>query len=435
MNYIEWIKTIGLAIQLLIKSEFGGDVSVQLEWKNSIPGGIVLGENISALCISVYSIPDSAKLTVYYLIPWQNIYMPSRLGNEMVISNCFLKTVTEYAVIYESFSEDVLNEVQKSKLEGITNRVEDLFDFSSNQNILLEEQGLTTPNGIQIIRQREYSYYVEQEIAIPGSKATMQHNFDSIAPGKMIFSHLVPDFGPIKSQWLSHLKIERNSCFQNCDDHFLQATSKGLSKLLSSDSLNTKQVFDDTWNRIDLILTENSCKTDSVKNYYKEHLLRFFSYREEIVYDFPNDNIFGDYVPKRTPDMLSDYMPEAYNEIKSLPNAELQNLSELISLYKKYKKTSRKNPGKWEDGNMILGANPKEYNPSFEEVMLCEAGTRIHEIMQKNSKSDIKRFAKRRVGLSNYIKFKKFSVIHSDVMGSGRFFYIATIEDVKFKLY
>ncbi len=48
---------------------------------------------------------------------------------------------------------------------------------------------------------------------------------------------------------------------------------------------------------------------------------------------------------------------------------------------------------------------------------------------------EIRETVRQKMHWSGRIKFSKFSVIHFDVMGSGRFFYISSIEEVKFSLY
>lgn len=84
---------------------------------------------------------------------------------------------------------------------------------------------------------------------------------------------------------------------------------------------------------------------------------------------------------------------------------------------------------------MILGANPEEYQPSESEILLCEVGNRIKEIKDSNPTGSIRKTVSGHSQLPTKIKFRKFDVIHMDVMGSGRFFYISNMEELKFSLY
>lgn len=434
MNYIEWIKTIGLAIQLLVKSEFSGDVTVQLQWKNDLPGGFTLGDSQPALCVSLFTVADSLKLCDFYLIPWQNIYINTRLEEKsFAISSMFLQTVTDYAVIYRLNADFTDN---RSELHnGITSRLEKLFEVEENNIVLLEEQGLTTPSGIQIIRQQEYNSYIEYEIALPGTKLSMPLDFEMAPPSKMIIYHLIPDFGPLKTQWLSPLKYERDTCLRLSDEKILKLFNAAINELIDSSSARKDEVFRRTSHGVEKILDRNGCKTDFYVSYYTDFLKKILDNKDPVITEIVYENPFADYQPKTTPDVLTDYMPSAYSTVKDLPAAELDNLNQLIEQYRKYRKLAKKNPGKWVDGNMILGANPREYEPTYEEILLCEIGKRIRILHQNFSPKELRKRARRRVGFLNTIHYKDFSVTHSDVMGSGRFFYIDTIEEVSFKLY
>jgi hypothetical protein len=85
------------------------------------------------------------------------------------------------------------------------------------------------------------------------------------------------------------------------------------------------------------------------------------------------------------------------------------------------------------EGNMILGVRPKEYEPSLEELVLGETGERISKVINNNEKEEIISYLKNNKCHMRKIKFRKFTFTHADVMGSGRFFYVDTIEEVKLK--
>jgi hypothetical protein len=204
---------------------------------------------------------------------------------------------------------------------------------------------------------------------------------------------------------------------------------------MESSSARKDEVFTRTLKGVEEILDQNGCKTDFYVSYYTDFLKKILSCKDPIVTELVYESPFADYQPKTTPDVLTDYMPSAYSIVKDLPAAELDNLNNLIEQYRKYRKLAKKNPGKWVDGNMILGANPREYEPTYEEILLCEIGNRIRILHQNFSPKELRKQAISRVGFSNTIHYKDFSVTHSDVMGSGRFFYININQEVKFKLF
>lgn len=436
MNYIEWIKTIGLAIQLLIKSEFGSDVTVSLEWQSELKNGISLGDNQPALYVSIYNQVDSAKLACFYLIPWQNIYFNDRTyGNDLSLPTYALKTVNEFAVVYEDFSGLTADEELRGKVEKVNSLIDGFFEIIKNQKVLKEEQNFSTESGVQIIKTKEFPYYIVIEIALPGTSGTLPIDFDWVPPGKMILTHLVPDFGQVKSQWQPSLKNVRNDCLNQSDEEILKVFNSSLTNLLQNDTLNRTAEFNISFKAVKNILREKNCDGNATEDYYKSYLKKLMGYYVEEITDLPYSSPFGNYQPKQTPDELFDYMPSVYDEVAQLPSAELSALPKLIPLYRKYRKLARKNKGEWVEGNMILGANPTEYKPSFNEIMLCEVGRRIQKICKNNSPNEVKKYTKRRVGLTNRIKFQDFRVLHSDVMGSGRFFYVDIAGEVNFKLF
>jgi hypothetical protein len=136
-----------------------------------------------------------------------------------------------------------------------------------------------------------------------------------------------------------------------------------------------------------------------------------------------------------TADELIDFMPEISPKVKELPNAKLENMHLLIALYKDYRKAARKNPGVWKEGNMVLGAKEEEYLPSEEELLLAEIGERIHFIATEEGSQKVKAALKQHQSKKRKIKYKKFTFIHTDVMGSGRYFYVDSIEKVNLKLF
>lgn len=435
MNYIEWIKTLGLAVNLLVKTEFGSNMTVQFEWKQPLPSDLFISDSVPALYVSFFSKHDSGKMAGLFLVPWDNLYTPYNQGNGMVIPPYKLFTVTEYSVIYEDIAGITLDEAKGEILDKLLIRLKTLFDYDENQKILSEEDGLTTPGGVQLISVKEYKHYIIQKVALPGSKPILKFENDYLPENKMILRYLVPDYGAIKTQWMVPSVRKRNNCFEFADTYVLKTVNEVIEKLLNSDLSGVKEVCNKTWDSIKNFLIEQKCDNEAVIKYYNNFLQKVLNCDDKIVEEISYESIFGDYHPKLTPDELYDYMPAIYSEVQKLPGAELNNLPELITSFKKYRKLASKNTGKWVDGNMILGANPKEYKPTYEELMLCEIGNRIQIIKENYLQTEIREIVIQKMHWSGKIKFSKFSVIHMDVMGSGRFFYISSIGKVKFRLY
>ena len=134
----------------------------------------------------------------------------------------------------------------------------------------------------------------------------------------------------------------------------------------------------------------------------------------------PPPSPFGDYRPKTTPDTVRDYRPAIGQRIDELPPANPASLADLVRLLDQQAARARQKPGRWIGGNMILGADRREYKPSDEELLESEIGTRIREIVSRpDATAALAKLRPKRAEVS----FREITVRHADVMGSGRFFY------------
>ena len=137
---------------------------------------------------------------------------------------------------------------------------------------------------------------------------------------------------------------------------------------------------------------------------------------------------FPDYTPKTSPDRVTDYRPEIAGPLTEIPEAVPENLDKLLRLFVTFSREAKKDPGEWVDGNVALGAPPREYIPSDAELLLAETGECLSEVLATMPKKKVHQ-ALRRTGIRKKdLAFTRFSFIHVDVMGSGRFFYVDSLE-------
>jgi len=137
-------------------------------------------------------------------------------------------------------------------------------------------------------------------------------------------------------------------------------------------------------------------------------------------------DMFPDYEPKRTPDTVHDYLrgPSIVHEVLGkIGEASLENLNNIITLFKEYKTKADHNPGTNQRGNIALGADLDQYYPSDEEIITSELGNMIRQIILGNSKEKIGTFKTKNNIPSQELEFHEIYYRHVDVMGSGRFFY------------
>ena len=137
-------------------------------------------------------------------------------------------------------------------------------------------------------------------------------------------------------------------------------------------------------------------------------------------------NLFPDYEPKITPDTIEDYLgkpSKVYEILEEIGEPKIGNLNIILAKFNEYQKKAKKNVGKYEEGNIAIGADQFQYYPSEEELLVSELGKLIVQLSESYSKQQLKTL-KLRYGIkTQQINFFEISFRHVDVMGSGRFFY------------
>ena len=137
-------------------------------------------------------------------------------------------------------------------------------------------------------------------------------------------------------------------------------------------------------------------------------------------------NIFPDYEPKITTDTIADYLGKpnkVYDILGEIGEPKIGSINNILAKFNEYKKKAKKKVGKYEEGNIAIGADQFQYYPSEEELLVSELGKMIVQLIESYSKQQLKTL-KLRYGIkTQQINFFEISFRHVDVMGSGRFFY------------
>jgi hypothetical protein len=137
-------------------------------------------------------------------------------------------------------------------------------------------------------------------------------------------------------------------------------------------------------------------------------------------------NLFPDYEPKITPDTMEDYLSKPskiYEILEDVGEPHISKMNDILTLFNKYEKKAKRNTGKYEKGNIAIGADPNQYYPSEEELIVSELGKIIVQLIESYTKQQLKTLKLRHNIQSQQIRFFEISFRHVDVMGSGRFFY------------
>lgn len=130
---------------------------------------------------------------------------------------------------------------------------------------------------------------------------------------------------------------------------------------------------------------------------------------------------FPGYTPKDTADTVLDYRAGVAGDINALP--PVSDGPALARAFIEWKARAAALPGAYEQGAVQLGADPQEYRPSDAELVAAEAGDRLAAAISGADEAT-------RAGITAVLGdapesrvYRRFDYRHTDVMGSGRYFY------------
>jgi hypothetical protein len=154
------------------------------------------------------------------------------------------------------------------------------------------------------------------------------------------------------------------------NDTLASLYATALEEALKDSETANRMIIADRLNmNIESLMQRKQCVNDSLLNEYRMLTNMLLDIDDEYI---TINDIFPDYQPKETPDRVSDYSWNAGQIVAQLPEATLDNLPELMRLYENWHEKADNHPGKWVDGNMLLGARPDEYEATDEELVLGE---------------------------------------------------------------
>jgi hypothetical protein len=418
-----WTEILGTGFEIGACVRFKKDIAVIREWGtlggigwDAVPGNRVY------YCRFFYKGRGEESIS-YVLVPQQNLFSKDDPVNKEVITTEFFITATPYLLLFGPLSGK-----DDRGASAISLDIEEVVRYTANvdeNNKEIEGLESQVPFSLQIMRLEIHPYYVIMDAAEPGSSVPDDRELLKITGKKMIRFALIPDKGPIIKRWISPQPEEEPS-HEKAIRQFLKDELDGL---LESYKKGTIDITDDdtrlkTYEH--LVEKLKALQLDEVvyKEWIKE-ILRLLSLSQHYGYSYGFDygEMFSDYEPKTTPDTVLDFRPMLYERIMGLPRAVLENFIELLSLHQECIQKAAKNPGTWEPGNIILGANEKEYNPSDDELILAEIGSRLKALVEGTETLALKTYCKQNRITITSIEIIEIHFTHADVMGSGRFFY------------
>ncbi len=436
INYPAWINLFALSIGLMANFPVNEKFSLVTYWDKPDSIHYSSNEDNMVLFVDFYSLSTGQKIAGFVFIPWQDLYPVAPQLNDPFSIKLEVKliTVTPFCLVFEL---PITNKEEDDSIlvDSIKDYLADLCDFESNQMILEEGSELTIAGDLQIINIIRYRWYTDLQVAAPGSGMSDPKSIEATFPDNMIHSSIIPDMGDIRIQWLKSGQAGINPFILQHQDYLIALFEESINKCTSNLRIeNRKVVFESTLPKAGKFLEDNKQKNAEFLAFTRKMLGKFLWLNHTALKTFIPKGPFPDYQPKTTPDETLDFRPSLAKDLDKLPDTNLENLGSLIGLFENYKKLSQDNPGEWIDGNMLLGAMEKEYQPGDEELILAEIGNRIRSIIDTYDQGDIKNEIEKQNITYKSFEYKYFGFIHYDVMGSGRFFYINEINDIEFKL-
>jgi len=429
MKEEQWIELMVDAVHLINKVEFNSRLKVEPDWIHQLePFGALEKKGIST---KIYTSDNNRLLAQLYLLPWQNLY--TETGTDQLMASdpsLYEAMVADFAIIFVKPSTLDLNIKEQQLLDKFIK----VFRYainSSELNLEITDHNISIPDELQIIATSIFKNYLTLEVAVPGSK--LPSDWSPIFRNRMLHLTLVPDIGSVQRQWIVPSNWELNDTDSVLEDSLLNIFDQSLRNSINQPEYRNN-IFTEKAASIEKLFSSLNPDEGYLGKKYINRLKRWLLLEEEEVVVANSDHNFGNYQPKLTPDLATDYMPELFEIFESFPSAEPQNLIRLLDLFKAYSKDAKRNKGYWEEGNIVLGAKQKEYKPSKEELILAEIGDRLQILFKSLSDEKFTQLIDQEYNNLIPVEYDRFTFIHMDVMGSGRFYYVESIEKVVLNL-
>ncbi len=118
---------------------------------------------------------------------------------------------------------------------------------------------------------------------------------------------------------------------------------------------------------------------------------------------------------------VTDFRGSVAGSINALPS--VSDAAALAAAFADWKARAASAPGAYEQGQVQLGADPQEYNPSDAELVAAEAGDRLSAALNGADDATKAAVAAALGDAPEARVYRRFDYRQVDVMGSGRYVY------------
>lgn len=191
-----------LEIKLYLYQHFSGKFEVKTRLAKPDQINFFVNSEEGGLFVDLNSSTTGKQLLVYLFLPWQDLYKKPTSVNDIIITSEQLITVTNKYIIYHVLTAPILSNDEMDDIMGLSDMMRKLVGYEKAQQLIREEDGVSSPGGMQIISLKEYPYYIEISVATPGSGFLSLDEVRAEFPHKMILLHQIPDMGGVRSNWI-----------------------------------------------------------------------------------------------------------------------------------------------------------------------------------------------------------------------------------------
>jgi len=196
------VERLAEKIRKLTQEEFAQNVDVRPAWSALELIGWRSAGSGRCLKLAFYSRDVSEPFESYCLVPWQSLYAVHRKPERFILDAPLL-TVTADTMVFGPLGGKAADGTPRVILKKVSDLVAAAVDKDGCEKELKEKPARAVPSNLQIIKAVSHPYYVEVEIALPGSGHPMDRDISKLSPDKMIRVSIVPDRGEVIQRWLA----------------------------------------------------------------------------------------------------------------------------------------------------------------------------------------------------------------------------------------
>ncbi len=191
-----------LELKLWLYLNFAGKIEAKTRWGKPDQINFFVNGEGGGHFVDLYSVATGKQLLVYLFLPWQDLFQQTSSDHDARIPTAQLVTVTQKYIVYLVSMSPQLSDEEMDDVMELSDMMRQLIGYDEAQQITEQQDGITSPGGMKIISLKEYPFYMDVSVAIPGTGLVSPDDIRMEFPRKMILLHQIPDMGAVRSNWI-----------------------------------------------------------------------------------------------------------------------------------------------------------------------------------------------------------------------------------------